>query len=126
MTAEKSLIKLQNQLNKLAKENLKLKDELDLQREKNKSLQNQLRYIEKIMEDKIKKVIAKTTQDLLDENLKENEIIDIAEGFMDGDIDMFPLKDKGIVQKNEQIWKQLSAYINENYIFEESQMELFD
>lgn len=76
MTAEKSLIKLQNQLNKLAKENLKLKDELDLQREKNKSLQNQLRYIEKIMEDKIKKVIAKTTQDLLDENLQlknENE-----------------------------------------------------
>ena len=63
---------------------------------------------------------------LLDENLHDEEIRDIAEGFMDGDLDMFPLKHKGIVQKNEQIWKQLSAYINENYIFDDSDMELFD
>lgn len=63
--------------------------------------------------------------DLLDENLRENEIIDIAEDFMDGNIDMFPLKNKGIVQKNEQIWKQLAAYINENYIFEGPELDLF-
>ena len=63
--------------------------------------------------------------ELLDERLREDDIKDIAEGFMDGDIDMFPLKNKGIKQKNEQIWKQLSAYINENYIFEDSDMELF-
>ena len=64
-------------MNKLSNENLRLKDELDLQREKNISLQNQLRYIEKIMEDKIKKVIAETTQKLLDEileNAKKNEL----------------------------------------------------
>ena len=63
--------------------------------------------------------------DLLDRKLREKDIINIAEDFMNGDLDMFPLKHKGIVQKNEQIWKQLSAYINENYIFEGSDMELF-
>lgn len=66
-----------------------------------------------------------TNLELMDDRLRDDDIKDIAEGFMDGDIDMFPLKHKGIVQKNEQIWKQLSAYINENYIFEDSGMELF-
>ena len=63
--------------------------------------------------------------DLLEENLREDDIKTITEDFMNGDLDMFPLKHKGITQKNEQIWKQLSAYINENYIFEDSDMELF-
>lgn len=62
---------------------------------------------------------------LLDGDLRENDIKSIANDFMDGNIDMFPLKNKGIKQKNEQIWKQLSAYINENYIYDGSNMELF-
>ena len=63
---------------------------------------------------------------LLDTNLREEKIKERAEDFMNGELDMFPLKRKGIVQKNEQIWKQLSAYINEKYIFEDSDMELFN
>ena len=63
---------------------------------------------------------------LLDDNLSESDIKDIVIDFMDGGIDMFPLKNKGIKQKNEQIWKQLSAYINENYIYDGSDMELFN
>ena len=31
---------------------------------------------------------------------------------------MFPLRKNVIKQKNEQIWKQLTAYINENYTME--------
>lgn len=63
--------------------------------------------------------------DLLDDRIREKDIINTVEDFMDGKIDMFPLKKRGIIQKNEQIWKQLSAYINENYIFEDSDMEVF-
>ena len=63
---------------------------------------------------------------LLNDKLSTDDIKGILEDFMDGDLDMFPLKNKGIVQKNEQIWKQLSAYINENYIDEGAKMELFD
>ena len=62
---------------------------------------------------------------LLDNKLSINDIECIVDDFMNGDLDMFPLKDKGIVQKNEQIWKQLSAYINENYFNDGSEMELF-
>ena len=52
-------------------------------------------------------------------------IVDACEAFMDGKKDMFPLKKRGIKQSNEQIWKQLSAYINENYLNEESDLELY-
>lgn len=62
---------------------------------------------------------------LLDTNLREDDVKNIAEDFMDGRLDMFPLKKKGIVQKNEQIWKQLSAYINENYFNDGENFELF-
>lgn len=57
-----------------------------------------------------------------------DHIIDVCNDFMDGRIDMFPLKKKGIKQKNEQLWKQLMAYLNENYAFNEedaSDMPLF-
>ena len=57
-----------------------------------------------------------------------DHIVDVCNDFMDGRIDMFPLKKKGIKQKNEQIWKQLMAYLNENYAFdvnEDSDMPLF-
>lgn len=53
------------------------------------------------------------------------DIKDICEEFMSGDVEMFPLKKRGIKQKNEQIWKQLMAYLNENYTLENSDMQLF-
>lgn len=46
-------------------------------------------------------------------------IVDSCELFMEGRKDMFPLKNRRIKQSNEQIWKQLTAYINENYLDEE-------
>ena len=55
----------------------------------------------------------------------ERDIEYNCEQFMDGKKDMFPLKRKGIKQSNEQIWKQLMAYINENYNEEDSDMPLF-
>lgn len=44
--------------------------------------------------------------------------------FFKGELALFPLKKKGIKQKNEQIWKQLTAYFNENY-FNEEDLTLF-
>lgn len=44
--------------------------------------------------------------------------------FFKGALELFPLKNKKIKQKNEQIWKQLMAYINENY-GDDSEMLLF-
>ena len=38
---------------------------------------------------------------------------------------MFPLKNHGINQRNEQLWKQLTAYINENYINDGPNLALF-
>ena len=53
-------------------------------------------------------------------------IVEACEDFMDGSLDIFPLKRKGIKQKNDQIWKQLTAYINENYTMEDTDdMALF-
>ena len=52
-------------------------------------------------------------------------IVDACEQFADGRKDMFPLKKKGIKQKNEQIWKQLMAYLNENYTIDDQDMPLF-
>jgi hypothetical protein len=44
--------------------------------------------------------------------------------FFKGELELFPLKNKKIKQKNEQIWKQLMAYLNENY-GDDSEMLLF-
>ena len=62
---------------------------------------------------------------LMDTNLRESEIKSRAERFMNGELDMFPLKRKDIVQRNEQIWKQLSSYMNENYFDDGQNLELF-
>lgn len=59
---------------------------------------------------------------VLDGKLDVEEACDL---FFDGRLDLFPLKTKGIKQKNEQIWKQLMAYINENYTMEDTDMPLF-
>lgn len=63
----------------------------------------------------------------------EKEVRDILENVMtgnfatDGSGGMFPLKKRrGINQRNEQIWKQMSAYINENYFHEDPDLLLFN
>ena len=64
--------------------------------------------------------------DLLGRDEKDvDEIFDICEAFMAGKKDMFPLKKRGIKQSNEQIWKQLTAYLNENYGDEDSDLALY-
>lgn len=52
-------------------------------------------------------------------------IVDMCEAFMEGKKDMFPLKKRGIKQANEEIWKQLTAYLNENYLNEGDDMVLY-
>ena len=52
-------------------------------------------------------------------------IVDMCEAFMNGKKDMFPLKKRGIKQANEEIWKQLTAYLNENYGDDDSDLELY-
>ena len=52
-------------------------------------------------------------------------IVEACEDFLDGRKELFPLKKRGIKQKNEQIWKQLMAYINENYSNDDSDLPLF-
>lgn len=52
-------------------------------------------------------------------------IVDACRDFLDGKRELFPLKKRGIKQKNEQIWKQLMAYLNENYNNDDSDMPLF-
>ena len=54
-----------------------------------------------------------------------DRIVEACEEFMNGKREMFPLKQKGIKQKNEQIWKQLMAYLNENYTIDDQDMPLF-
>ena len=54
-----------------------------------------------------------------------DHIVDVCHDFMEGRKDMFPLNKRGIKQKNEQIWKQLMAYLNENYTIDEPDMPLF-
>lgn len=76
MAVETSLSKLQNQVDKLKKENTKLRDLLNIQKEKNRNLQKQIKYMEKNMEDKISKAIKEFTANLISENVKlksENE-----------------------------------------------------
>lgn len=48
----------------------------------------------------------------------------INEDIIDGKA--FPLKISSINQKDEQIWKQLSAYLNENYVNERQGLALFE
>lgn len=68
MGTETSLSKLQKQVTKLEKDNLKLRELLEHQKENNNNLKSQLRYLEKNMEDKIKKALKAATSDLLKEN----------------------------------------------------------
>jgi len=60
---------------------------------------------------------------LLDCDIRD--VSDICEDFMDGKIDMFPTKSRKNSLKNEQIWKQLGAYINEKYKEDGANLELF-
>lgn len=53
------------------------------------------------------------------------DVEEACDRFFNGKLDLFPLKKRGIKQCNEQIWKQLMAYINENYSDEDSDMPLF-
>ena len=76
MAVETSLSRLQNQVDKLQKENVKLRDLLAHQKENNKSLRDQIKYLEKTMETKIEKAIKEFTTKILEENevlKKENE-----------------------------------------------------
>lgn len=73
MAIEKSISKLQNQVDKLEKDNIRLRDLLAVQKEKNKMLQKQIKYIEKVMEDKIKKAVIEATKDIIEENIKLKE-----------------------------------------------------
>ena len=67
----------------------------------------------------------------IESDMRTEEIEGIVLDFMNGNYDpngeggMFPLKRSGINQRGEQIWKQLSAYINENYLDDGEDMALF-
>lgn len=67
----------------------------------------------------------------IDSNMRSDDVEGIVVDFMDkkykinGEGGMFPLKRSGINQRDEQIWKQLSAYINENYLDDGEGLELF-
>ena len=56
----------------------------------------------------------------------EKDIRRIIDETMSGEKSMFQLKkNRGINQNNEEIWKQMSAYINENYFNEDPDLLLF-
>ena len=67
----------------------------------------------------------------LDPDLKSEDIQEIVINFMDGNYKangeggMFPIKRRGINQRGEQLWKQLSAYISENYLDDGEDLILF-
>ena len=65
--------KLQKEVIKLEKDNTKLRDCLASQKEKNVYLKQQLKYLEKVMEEKIEKKLNETTNLLLEENRKLRE-----------------------------------------------------
>lgn len=73
MTTETSLSKLQIQVIKLEKENLKLKDALALQKENNVALKKNLKYYQKNIDERISKAISEALKDLLLENQKLKE-----------------------------------------------------
>lgn len=70
---ETSLSKLQKQVTKLEKENLKLRDLLANQKEKNKNLLKDMKYLENNIESKIQRAVEKALEDLLKENQKLKE-----------------------------------------------------
>lgn len=65
------------------------------------------------------------------DNQKEDYIREKVNKFMHRDYgvtgkgSLFPIRKRGIDQKNSEIWKQLSAYINENYSKSDPELELF-
>ena len=63
-----SLAKLQNQVIKLEKENLKLRELLAHQKEVNASLKHQIKYLEEIMEKKINDRLKQFEETILKEN----------------------------------------------------------
>ena len=73
MTTETSLSKLQKEVNKLEKENLKLRELLDNQKKKNEYLRIKLKNFEKDMENKIAKAVAESMKEILIENQKLKE-----------------------------------------------------
>ena len=70
---ETILSKLQNQVIKLEKDNLKLRDLLAQQKDKNKQLQKSYDYLKKNIESKIEKVIEEKLKELTIENEKLKE-----------------------------------------------------
>ena len=66
------------------------------------------------------------SNDLLEEDINEI-VISFMEGKYkpNGEGGMFPLRRRGINQRGEQLWKQLSAYINENYLNDGEELPLF-
>ena len=68
---ETTLGKLQKQITKLEKDNLKLRELLAIQKEKNISLKNQIKYLESTMEKKINDRLKQFEETIL----KENEIL---------------------------------------------------
>lgn len=73
MSKEKSLSKLQNEVIKLEKDNLRLRDLLEDQKAKNKSLQVSYNNFQKEIEKKIEKAIKNALKDILIENEKLKE-----------------------------------------------------
>ena len=85
MAVETSLSKLQIQVEKLSKENTRLRDLLTNQKEKNKNLQKQIKYIENVMEEKIKNAVIEATKDLILENNKLKEENDKLKSILNND-----------------------------------------
>ena len=71
--AQTSLGKLQNQVLKLEKENLRLRDLLNNQKENNRLLQKKIKYLEKEFENKVATAISNAVKDILLENQKLKE-----------------------------------------------------
>ncbi len=65
---ETTLSRLQKICDKQEKQIIKLQDALQHQKEKNKAYREQIKYIEKTMEDKIKKAVMDITSDIIKEN----------------------------------------------------------
>ena len=73
MASEISLGKLQNQVIQLEKDNNRLRELLNNQKEKNIALNQKLKNFEKTMEDKISKAVSEFAADLIKENEKLKE-----------------------------------------------------
>ena len=73
MAVETSLSKLQKQVNKLEKDNDRLRELLNNQKEKNRVLNKKIKNLEKLMEEKVAKAVAEFATDLIKENEKLKE-----------------------------------------------------